>query len=332
MFAHLGPMLGPSWADVGASWGYVGASWGYVGRSRAMLVQKHVECHRAKKHCKLQGVLSTRTPHREVRGRGPTMLAHLLAYVGLCWPILRAMWAQLGAMLTQLGAMLAYLEGYVGRSWGLCRPILRPMLAHVDPCGAKRSEKWEQQKNTVKRRIFWGSAAYLGAMLAHLGAMLAHLGGYVAPAGGYVGPSWSYVGPSWGYLGPSWGYVGPSWGLCWPILRPMLAQVDPSWATRSGNGKKMRRAQNTVKRGTFWRPGVSAAGAAAPLSYGEERNAFGKDTARGPLAGFKRWRATAGQGPNYVGPSCGYMLAYVRLMLTHVEPKDPKNGNSKKTL
>ena len=24
------------------------------------------------------------------------------------------------------------------------------------------------------------------------------------------------------------------------------------------------------------------------------------------------------------------MLAYVGLMLTHVEPKDPKNGNSKK--
>ena len=61
---------------------------------------------------------------------------------------------------------------------------------------------------------------------------------------------------------------------------------------------------------------------------------------------FKRLRATAGQGPNYVGPVCGYvglcwrMLAYlagnvgpscgyVGLMLTHVEPKDPKNGNSK---
>ena len=43
-------------------------------------------------------------------------------------------------------------------------------------------------------------------------------------------------------------------------------------------------------------------------------------------AEFKRLRATAGQGPNYVGPSWGY----VGLMLTHVEPKDPKNGNSKK--
>ena len=91
-----------------------------------------------------------------------------------------------------------------------------------------------------------------------------------------------------------------------------------------------------------------------PLSPTERRELpYGKDTARGPLAGFKRLRATAGQGPNYVGPSCGYMLAYVGvcwpilratwahlvamlayvcLMLAHVEPKDPKNGNSKKTL
>ena len=34
--------------------------------------------------------------------------------------------------------------------------------------------------------------------------------------------------------------------------------------------------------------GGSAAGGAAPLSYGEERNAFGNATARGPLAGFMR--------------------------------------------
>ena len=238
MFAHLGPMLGPSWADVGASWGYVVASWGYVGRSCAMLMQKHAECHRAKKHCKLQGVLSTRTPHREVRGRGPTMLAHLLAYVGLCWPILRAMWAQLGAMLTQPGAMLAYLEGYVGRSWGLCRPILRPMLAHVDPCGAKRSEKWEQQKNTVKRRIFWGSAAYLGAMLAHLGAMLAHLGAMLAQLGAmlaHLGAMLAHLGAMLAHLGAMLAhleaYVGPSWGLSWPILTHLKPQ-DPK------NGKK----------------------------------------------------------------------------------------------
>ena len=279
MFAYVG-------AIVGWCWGYVVASWGYVGRSCAMLVQKPVECHRAKKHCKLQGFLSTRAPHREVRGRGPTMLAHLLAYVGLscgqCGLSLELCWPSLGAMLT-------YREGYVGRSWGLCRPIVRPMLAHVDPCGAKRSEKWEQQKNTVKRRIFWGSAAYLGAMLAHLGS-------YVGPSWGFVGPSWSYVGPSWGYVGPAWRLCWPILELCWPILSPMLAHVGPSGAIRSEKWQKVGRAQNTVKRGSFWRPGVSAAGGAAPLSYGEERTAYGYATARGPLAGFKGCRPAADPG------------------------------------
>ena len=176
----------------------------------------------------------------------------MLAYVGLCWPILRAMWAQLVAMLASCWFMLSQKIRKMGTA----------------------------KKNTVKRRIFWWSAAYLGAMLAHLGATLAYLEGNVGPSWGYVGPSWGYVGPSWGYVGPSWGYVGPSWGLCWPILglcwpilRPMLAHVVPSWAIRSEKWQKVARAQNTVKRGGFWRPGVSAAGAAAPLSYGEERTA-----------------------------------------------------------
>ena len=114
--------------------------------------------------------------------------------------------------------------GNVGLSWRLCGPILRPtsadleayVWAHVDPCWAKRSETWEQQENTVKRRIFWWSAAYLGAMLTHLGAMLAHLEGNVGPSWGYVGPSWAYVGPSWAYVGAiwgrCWGYVGATWG------------------------------------------------------------------------------------------------------------------------
>ena len=51
-----------------------------------------------------------------------TMLAPLvamLAYVGLCWPMLAYVAGNVGpawAMLAQLGAMLAYPEGYVGRS------------------------------------------------------------------------------------------------------------------------------------------------------------------------------------------------------------------------
>ena len=135
-----------------------------------------------------------------------------------------------------------------------------------------------------------GLWAHLGAMLAHLGAMLAHLG---------------------------------AMGLCSPFLTPMLAHVDPSCATSSEKGEKMRRAQNTVKRGTFW-----------PDRVGRRLGRpFGYATARGPLAGFKRLRATAGQGPNYVGPFCGYvglcwpilramwahLCGYVGLCWPHVE-------------
>ena len=101
------------------------------------------------------------------------------------------------------------------------------MLAHVAPCGAKRSEKWEME--TAKKHFKTQDSLMVGglcwpilrAMWAHLGAILAHLGGH-------VGPSWGYVGPSWGYLGPSWGLGWPMLGLCWSILRPMLAHVDPS--------------------------------------------------------------------------------------------------------
>ena len=100
------------------------------------------------------------------------------------------------------------------------------------------------------------------------------------------------------------------------------------------------------KTGRFLAGGSGRRQGARPLSPTERREPpFGNATARGPLAGFKRLRATAGQGPNYVGPFCGYvglcwsilramwaylvaMLAYVGLRLIHVEPKDP----AKKTL
>ena len=60
------------------------------------------------------------------------MLAHfvaMLAYVGVCWPILRAMWAH-------LVAMLAY----------VCL-----MLAHVEP---KDQKNGNSKKDTVKRMLF----------------------------------------------------------------------------------------------------------------------------------------------------------------------------------
>ena len=131
----------------------------------------------------------------------------------LCWPIL---WLYVGLYWR----ILAYLAGNVGSSCGyvgLCEP-------HIDPYGAKRSEKWEQQKNAVKRRIFWWPAAYLGAILAYLGAMLAYLEGN-------VGPSWGYLGPSWSYLGPSWGYAGPAWRRP-KLWNPVPAIINPSWVAK----------------------------------------------------------------------------------------------------
>ena len=71
--------------------------------------------------------------------------------------------------------------------------------------------------------------------------MLAHLGGYVAPS--------------------------------WPILRPMLAHVGPSSAIRSEKWQKMGRAQNTVKRGSFWPDRVVCGWGGGPslLRRGEKR-------------------------------------------------------------
>ena len=118
---------------------------------------------------------------------------HINIYIYILFKRLRATAGQGPTMLAHLVAMLAYV--------GL-------IFTHVEPKDPKNGNS----KKTVKRRIFWWSAAYLGAMLAHRGAMLAYLDGNVGPSWGYVGLSWGYVGPSWSYVGPSWGYVGPSWG------------------------------------------------------------------------------------------------------------------------
>ena len=59
----------------------------------------------------------------------------------------------------------------------------------------------------------------------------------------------------------------------------------------------------------------SAAGGAAPLSYGEERNAYGKDTGGGPWPDLSAYARHPARGPTmlahlvamlaYVGLSCG---------------------------
>ena len=204
---------------------------------------------------------------------------------------------------------------YVGLSCGQCGPILCILWLcwpHVEACWAKRSEKWEQQKKHCKTQdilmvggLSWG---YVGlSVLVHLGAILAHLGGY--------------VGRSWGYVGPSWGYLGPSWGPCWPILGAMLAHLEayvgPCWPILSDKIRKsgkMGRARNTVKRGTFWPDGVGRRLGRRPLSPTERRELpYGKDTARGPLAGFKRLPRQPARGPT--------MLAYVGLCWGRRNPK-----------
>ena len=92
----------------------------------------------------------------------------------------------------------------------------------------------------------------------------------------------------------------------------MLTHLEPKAPKNEKNAKSTKHRKT---RQFLALPGGSAAGGAAPLSYGEERNAFGYATARGPLAGFKRLRATAGQGPNYVGPLCGYYVGLCWRML-----------------
>ena len=112
-------------------------------------------------------------------------------------------------------------------------------------------------------------------ILAHLGAMLAYLEGNLGPSWGYVGPSWTHLRARLAHLGAS--YNDPSESPCWPILRPILAHVDPSSPTKSEKLEKMRKNGSSKKHcktreflGLFDGPERSAAGGAAPLSYGEE--------------------------------------------------------------
>ena len=99
----------------------------------------------------------------------------------------------------------------------------------------------------------------------------------------------------------------------------------------------MRTAKNTVNAGVFdgtgW-GGRSAAGAVAPLSFGEERTAARQCHGHGGPAGPGRIYLSAYVREPARGPCWGDMgLAgskILRPMLAHREPQDSKNGNSKK--
>ena len=101
--------------------------------------------------------------------------------------------------------------------------------------------------------------AHLGAMLAHLGTMLAQLGAMLA----HLGAMLAHLGAMLAHLEA---YVGPAWGLCWPMLTH-LRPLAP------GKAAKMRRAQNTVKRGGFWPYRLSCGRGRGPslLRRGEKR-------------------------------------------------------------
>ena len=173
-----------------------------------------------------------------------------------------------------------------------------------------------------------------------------------------LGLSWPILGLCWPILGAMlglcWPILGLSWpmlGLCWPILGAMLAHlgryVGPCWpilghkirkTAKNGKSTKHRKTREFLAYRVGRRQGVP------PLSPTERRETpYGNATARGPLAGFKRLRATAGQGPNYVGTFCGYvglcwrMLAYlagnvgpyygdVGLCWPHVDPCGAKRS------
>ena len=126
------------------------------------------------------------------------------------------------------------------------------------------------------------------------------------------GLSWGYVGPSWGLCWPILGLSWPISELCWPILRlcwpsleamlahlgAMLAHlgryVGPCWpilghkiqkTAKNGKSTKHRKTREFLAYQVGRRQGVP------PLSPTERREPpYGKDTARGPLAGFKGCR------------------------------------------
>ena len=229
------------------------------------------------------------------------MLAYLAGNVGPAWSYVGPAW------------------GYVGLSWRLCGPILRPMSpdleAYVGPCWPMLSQKIRKMGTAKKHCKTWDILMVGGLSW-----------GYVGPSWGFVGPSWGYVGLSWGQCGPILGLCWPILGLCWPILRPMLvhfgailtilgamlphvgamlihleAYVGPCWPICSHKVRKSgKNGKSTKHRKTRWFLATRGGRRQGrrPLSPTERRELpYGKDTARGPLAGFNAYARQPARGP-----------------------------------
>ena len=234
------PILGLCWPILGAMLAhleaYVGPCWPILNHK----IRKMGKKGKSTKHRKTREFLAVptcrrlgrrplspterrETPYGYATARGP-------------WPDLSAYARQPArgpTMLAHLMAMLAYV--------GL-------RLIHVEP---KDPKNGNSKKNTVKRRIFWWSAAYLGAMLAHLG-------GYVGLSWGQCGPivglCWPILGLCWPILGLCWPILGlccPILGLCWPILGAMLAHLEayvgPCWPILNHKIRKMGKKGKSTK-------------------------------------------------------------------------------------
>ena len=227
-------------------------------------------------------MLNVTGPKNTVNYRGFCRHAHPPARSGagaqLCWPIC---WPMLAYLAGNAGSAWSYVDpawGYVGLSWRLCGPILRPLSAdleaYVGPCWPVRSQKiWKM--GTAKKHGKTQDILRVGGL-----------------SWGYVGPSWGYVGPSWGLCWPilglcwpilelCWPILGLCWpilGLCWPILRSMLAHLEayvgPCWPILNHKIRKMGKSGKSTKhrktRDFLAGPGGRRQGA-RPLSPTERR-------------------------------------------------------------
>ena len=161
-------------------------------------------------------------------------------------------------------------------------------------------------------------------MLGHFGAMLSQLGVRLGDLGAMLGLCWAILGPCWAYVGRSWGHLGPMLGLCWAILGLILGHVGPSWDEKSAFVEEQKTAKNTANCG-------AAAGAGSPIAKASGLRPGALPEYRACWPDLSAYARQPARGPTILAHLMA-MLAYVGLMLTHVEPKDPKNGNSKKTL
>ena len=171
--------------------------------------------------------------------------------MGPSWGYLGPSWGYLGPSWSYVGPSW----GYVGPAWrlcwpilGLCSPILRPMLAHVGPSGAIRSEKLQKvgrAQNTVKRGGFWpyrlscsrGGGPSLLRRGENRRTAMPRPGGPWPDLSAYArqparGPTMlahlvAICWPMLAYVGLSCGQCGPILWLCWPMFAscwPMLSQ------------------------------------------------------------------------------------------------------------